>query len=135
MIGVGQSMRLSSARIGQASPSHCARAMPSLPVLQDPLIPSELRLPVGQEESMFDRLDRRDRLRLVEFVCSFAWADLEIQPEERVFIARLIRRLDLDAEEDRQVQQWLERPPRIDDLDPTSIPPPIAASSSKRSRA
>ncbi|HPG25326.1 MAG: TerB family tellurite resistance protein [Spirochaetaceae bacterium] len=72
---------------------------------------------------MFDRLDRRDRLRLVEFVCSFAWADLEIQPEERVFIARLIRRLDLDAEEDRQVQQWLERPPRIDDLDPTSIPP------------
>ena len=116
-------MRLSSARIGQASPSHCARAMPSLPVLQDPLIPSELRLPVGQEESMFDRLDRRDRLRLVEFVCSFAWADLEIQPEERVFIARLIRRLDLDAEEDRQVQQWLERPPRIDDLDPTSIPP------------
>lgn len=84
---------------------------------------------------MFDRLDRRDRLRLVEFVCSFAWADLEIQPEERVFIARLIRRLDLDAEEDRQVQQWLERPPRIDDLDPTSIPPPIAASSSKRSRA
>ena len=38
-------------------------------------------------------------------------------------VARLIRRLDLDAEEDRQVQQWLERPPRIDDLDPTSIPP------------
>ena len=41
--------------------SDCARAMPSLPDLQDPLIPSELRLPVGQEESMFDRLDRRDR--------------------------------------------------------------------------
>jgi hypothetical protein len=71
---------------------------------------------------MLDRLDRRDRLRLVEFVCSFAWADLEVRPEERVFIAGLIRRLDLGEAEDLQVQQWLDRPPRIDDLDPTSIP-------------
>jgi len=71
---------------------------------------------------MLDQLDRRDRLRLVEFVCSFAWADLEIKPEERVFISRLIRSLDLDEEEDLKVQQWLDRPPRIDDLDPTSIP-------------
>lgn len=75
-----------------------------------------------EKESMLDQLDRRDRLRLVEFVCSFAWADLEIQPEERVFVSRLIRRLDLSEEEDLQVQQWLDRPPQIDDLDPTSIP-------------
>jgi len=73
-------------------------------------------------EPMLDQLDRRDRLRLVQFVCSFAWADLEIQPEERVFIARLIRRLELGDEEDLQVQQWLDRPPSLDDLDPTSIP-------------
>jgi len=72
---------------------------------------------------MLEQLDRRDRLRLVEFVCSFAWADLEIQPEERVFISRLIRRLDLDEQEDLQIQQWLDRPPRLDDLDPMSIPP------------
>ena len=71
---------------------------------------------------MLDQLDRRDRLRLVEFVCSFAWADFEIAPEERVFVARLIRRLGLDEDEDLKVQQWLDRPPRIDDLDPTSIP-------------
>jgi uncharacterized tellurite resistance protein B-like protein len=71
---------------------------------------------------MLDQLDRRDRMRLVEFVCSFAWADFEIQPEERVFIARLIRRLGLDEEEDLKVQQWLERPPKLDGLDPTSIP-------------
>lgn len=71
---------------------------------------------------MLDQLDRRDRLRLVEFVCSFAWADFEIAPEERVFIADLIRRLDLAEDEDRCVQQWLDRPPRLDDLDPTSIP-------------
>ncbi|MAG34610.1 MAG: hypothetical protein CL908_27390 [Deltaproteobacteria bacterium] len=71
---------------------------------------------------MLDQIDQRDRLRLVEFVCSFAWADLEIQPEERVFISRLIQRLDLDEEEDLQVQQWLDRPPSIDNVDPTSIP-------------
>jgi len=71
---------------------------------------------------MLEELDRRDRLRLVQFVCSFAWADFEIQPEERVFISRLIRRLDLDDEEDLQVQQWLDRPPALDDLDPTAIP-------------
>ncbi len=71
---------------------------------------------------MLEELDRRDRLRLVQFVCSFAWADFEIQPEERVFISRLIRRLGLDDEEDLQVQQWLDRPPALDDLDPTSIP-------------
>ncbi len=75
-----------------------------------------------QEDEMLEELDRRDRLRLVQFVCSFAWADFEIQPEERVFISRLIRRLGLDDEEDLQVQQWLDRPPALDDLDPTSIP-------------
>ena len=74
------------------------------------------------EDWMLDRLDRRDRLRLVEFVCSFAWADLEVRPEERAFISGLIRRLDLGEAEDLQVQQWLDRPPRIDNLDPTSIP-------------
>lgn len=71
---------------------------------------------------MLDRLDRRERMRLVEFVCSFAWADFEVQPEEREFIARLIRRLELDTDERRQVDQWLVRPPSLDHLDPTSIP-------------
>lgn len=71
---------------------------------------------------MLDQLDRSDRLKLVEFVCSFAWADLEIRPEERVFISRLIRRLGLDEDEDLQVQRWLEQPPSLDEVDPTSIP-------------
>ena len=75
-----------------------------------------------KEDEMLEQLGRRDRLRLVQFVCSFAWADFEIQPEERVFISRLIRRLDLGVEDDLQVQQWLDRPPALDDLDPTSIP-------------
>jgi uncharacterized tellurite resistance protein B-like protein len=101
-------MRLSSAR---ATRSRAARPAPAH------------SLDIGhREEDMLERLDRRERLRLVEFVCSFAWADFEIQPEEREFIARLIRRLHLDAEERRQVDQWLERPPRIEHLDPTAIP-------------
>jgi hypothetical protein len=74
------------------------------------------------EEAMLDQLDRQDRLRLVKFVCSFAWADFEVQPEERVFIGRLMRRLGLDEEEDLQVEQWLDRPPSLEGLDPTSIP-------------
>ena len=78
---------------------------------------------LSQEELMLDQLDRRERLRLVQFVCSFAWADFEIRPEERVFISRLIRRLELGEGEDLQIQQWLDRPPDLDDLDPTSIPP------------
>jgi uncharacterized tellurite resistance protein B-like protein len=82
-----------------------------------------LRRPALQdEEPMLDQLDRRDRLRLVQFVCSFAWVDLEVQPEERVFISRLIQRLELDEQENLQIQQWLDRPPSLDDLDPTSIP-------------
>ena len=77
---------------------------------------------LAQEEPMLDQLDQRERLRLVQFVCSFAWADFEIQPEERVFISRLIRRLELGEDEDLQVQQWLDRPPGLDDLDPTASP-------------
>jgi len=32
------------------------------------------------ETQTMDHLTRDDRLRLVKFVCSFAWADLEIRP-------------------------------------------------------
>ncbi len=58
----------------------------------------------------------------MKFVCSFAWANLEIRPEERAFISRLIRGLDLDHVEELQVHQWLDVPPAPDNLDPTTIP-------------
>jgi len=89
---------------------------------ESPVVVSALERDHHSEESMLEQLDRGDRLRLVQFVCSFAWADFEIQPEERVFIAHLIRRLELGEDEDRQVQEWLESPPSLDGLDPTSIP-------------
>lgn len=58
----------------------------------------------------------------MRFVCSFAWADLEIQPEERAFISRLIRGLDLDPTEELQVHRWLDVPPGLEGLDPATIP-------------
>jgi len=58
----------------------------------------------------------------MRFVCSFAWADLEVKPEERELVARLIRRLQLDDEEKRQVFQWLESPPPPESVDPKLVP-------------
>lgn len=71
---------------------------------------------------MLNELSTTDRLQLMKFVCSFAWADLEVRPEERLFIARLIRRLELSDEEEIQVHGWLDVPPAPDSVDPTSIP-------------
>ena len=70
---------------------------------------------------MLDQLSRDDRLRLMKFVCSFAWADLEIQPEERTFVAKLIEKLGL--EQDRpQIEGWLKSPPPPEEVDPTRVP-------------
>lgn len=71
---------------------------------------------------MLDQLDREDRLQLMRFVCSFAWADLEITDQERELIVKMVIRLGLDEEEQKQVAGWLEVPPPADDLDPADIP-------------
>lgn len=71
---------------------------------------------------MLSQLSSGDRLRLMKFVCSFAWADLEVSPEERAFIARLIRGLELDRDEEIRVHGWLDVPPELEGIDPTTIP-------------
>jgi uncharacterized tellurite resistance protein B-like protein len=71
---------------------------------------------------MLDRLNQRERMRLMKFVCSFAWADLEIRPEERDFVKNLIERLTLDDDERGKVAGWLEVPPDIESIDPTLVP-------------
>jgi uncharacterized tellurite resistance protein B-like protein len=71
---------------------------------------------------MFHSLAREERLRLMKFLCSFAWADLEVQSEERDFVRRMVTRLGLRPEEAAQVDAWLQVPPRIDDVDPSEIP-------------
>ena len=71
---------------------------------------------------MLASLAREDRLRLMKFVCSFAWADLEVQREERAFVRRMSARLGLRSDEIAQVEQWLQVPPEADDVDPGEIP-------------
>ena len=77
-----------------------------------------------QNVGVLDDLDARQRLLLIKFVCSFAWADLEVRAEERTFVARLVDRLELDEGERQQVNAWLEVPPLPDSVDPMTIPPP-----------
>jgi uncharacterized tellurite resistance protein B-like protein len=67
-------------------------------------------------------LTRKERLLLLKFVCSFAWADLKIHPREREFVSDLIRRLNLDDEESRQVEAWLTDPPPPESVDPSLVP-------------
>jgi uncharacterized tellurite resistance protein B-like protein len=69
-----------------------------------------------------ETLSRSERLQLLRFVTSFAWADLEVSPAERSFIHRLVSRLHLAPEEARQVEGWLKVPPPPDDIDPTTVP-------------
>ena len=69
---------------------------------------------------VFD-MSGEERLRLMRFVCSFAWADLEIQPEERAFVSRLIERLDLE-EARPTIEAWLRQPPPAEEVDPNDIP-------------
>jgi hypothetical protein len=68
------------------------------------------------------RLTKTDRMRLMKFVCSFAWADLEVQEEERDYVGRLINALQLHPQEAAQVMEWLEVPPRPDEVDPQDVP-------------
>jgi len=69
-----------------------------------------------------DKLDPEDRLRPMKFVCSFAWADLEVADEEREFVHKMVRELALDDDEAAQVEQWLEVPPPPEEVDPSEIP-------------
>lgn len=68
------------------------------------------------------KLDKQDRLRLMKFVCSFAWADLEVVDQERRLIHRMVERLGLEADEKKQVAAWLELPPRAEEVDPAAVP-------------
>ena len=69
-----------------------------------------------------DQLNRNDRLRLVKFVCSFAWADLEIRPDERIFVDHIVRSLELNDEDQSKVEDWMAVPPSPESVDPTRIP-------------
>ena len=71
---------------------------------------------------MTTRLGREDRLRLMKFLCSFAWADLRVHEKEKVFIRKMVKKLSLDADDAAAVEGWLKLPPRADEVDPQDIP-------------
>jgi uncharacterized tellurite resistance protein B-like protein len=71
---------------------------------------------------MLRKLSKEERLQLMRFVCSFAWADLEVQAEERQLVARMADRLGLSDPEKKQVARWLTSPPPIDSVDPADVP-------------
>jgi uncharacterized tellurite resistance protein B-like protein len=68
------------------------------------------------------KLSPKDRLRLMKFVCSFVWADLEVKGSEKKFVANMVKKLHLTDEESAQVKEWLKVPPRPEEVDPTQIP-------------
>ena len=68
------------------------------------------------------KLSREDRLRLMRFVCSFAWADLEVKKTERALVQKMAKKLGLEEDELAQVKEWLQVPPCAEDVDPQSIP-------------
>jgi hypothetical protein len=59
---------------------------------------------------------------LLRFVCSFAWADLAVTPEEREFVSGMIRRLGLREDERVEVEGWLAEPPPPESVDPALVP-------------
>jgi uncharacterized tellurite resistance protein B-like protein len=67
-------------------------------------------------------LTRAERMQLLGFVTSFAWADLNITRTERAFVHRLVKRLHLDPAEAKEVEGWLSVPPAPDDVDPSRVP-------------
>ena len=71
---------------------------------------------------MLNKLSQSQRLQLMKFVCSFAWADLEVQEEERSFVKKMVGKLKLDDTEKQQVAGWLEVPPPPEEVDPSAIP-------------
>ena len=68
-------------------------------------------------------LSRDDRLRLLKFVCSFAWTDLQVSVEERALVEELVTHYGLDEAERAQVAGWLAVPPPAEEIDPTDISP------------
>ena len=71
---------------------------------------------------MLENLADDDKLRLLRFLCSFAWADLNVGVPERKLVVDLIRRFGLRAEDAAMAAGWLDHPPNEDDIDPTDIP-------------
>ena len=57
-----------------------------------------------------------------QYLCAFAWADHEIQPQERDMILRNMETLSVNDEQRAQILGWLETPPDASLIDPYNVP-------------
>jgi uncharacterized tellurite resistance protein B-like protein len=71
---------------------------------------------------MFEQLSRDDRMLLLRFVCAFAWTDLTIAEGERKFVARLMDRMQLSAEDRAEVAGYLHVAPAPESTNPKLVP-------------
>jgi uncharacterized membrane protein YebE (DUF533 family) len=72
---------------------------------------------------MLQSLEAAERLRLLAFVTSAAWADFRVSAPERAYILDLIARLGLEEEEAELVRAWMMSPPPAELVDPMEVPP------------
>jgi uncharacterized tellurite resistance protein B-like protein len=70
-----------------------------------------------------DDLTEAERIDLMRFLCSFAWADGEVQPKERAVLDRVLAGLQLSDEGHAQVRAWLSAPPDMEGFDFGAIAP------------
>lgn len=68
-------------------------------------------------------LSPSERMNLMKFVCSFVWTDLNVSQSERDLVMRISGSLQLTDTEAQQVKGWLDVPPPVEEVDPTSVPP------------
>ncbi len=71
---------------------------------------------------MLEELSKQDRMRLMQHLCYVAWADGEVQDDERLAIMRLVNEFELDTDEANQVEAWLAKTPEAAP-DPAEIAP------------
>lgn len=65
-------------------------------------------------------LDREERMRLLRFVCTFAWTDLRVTESERAVVEKMIAADEFDEVDRAQVREWLKVPPA--EADPRQVP-------------
>ena len=70
-----------------------------------------------------EELTEDERIDLMRFLCSFAWADGEVQAEERAVLERILAHSGLSRERRAAAMSWLIEPPDMEGFDFAAISP------------
>ncbi len=69
----------------------------------------------------FTDLSSDERLILMRFLCAFAWADGEVQGQERAVIMSLLEHMQFSTDQRREVIGLLDQAPVDEEIDLTSV--------------